>query len=63
MDWRVRADTFWKSAGINNLNAVIEYKDSDVRMLLVAAVNQGIDNCLPQRSQWIFKFIVSLETP
>jgi hypothetical protein len=39
MDWRVRADTFWKSAGINNLNAVIEYEDSDIRVFLIVAVN------------------------
>ena len=54
---------FWKSAGINDLNGVVKYKDADLCRLLVIAMNQGVNNRLPQRIQRIFKFIVSLERP
>lgn len=39
MDWRVRTDTLWKSARIDNLNAGIEYEDSDIRVFLIVTVN------------------------
>ena len=40
-------NTFWKSAGTDNLNAVVKYKDPDIRSFLIIAVNQGVDNRLP----------------
>ena len=44
MDGFIWTDPVWKAARTYNLNTRIKYEDTDIRGLLITAVNQCVDD-------------------